>query len=56
MTTGLVVVTDLHGVRPLFDQHVARLREEGFFAVATEPWWARSMRGAFSVLPFESPR
>jgi carboxymethylenebutenolidase len=39
MTTGLVVVTDLHGVRPLFDQHVARLRGEGFFAVVVEPWW-----------------
>jgi carboxymethylenebutenolidase len=39
MTTGLVIVTDLHGMRPLFEGHVARLREEGFFAVAVEPWW-----------------
>ena len=37
--TGLVIVTDLHGLRPLFDGHVARLREAGFFAVAAEPWW-----------------
>lgn len=39
MTTGLVIIADLHGLRPLFDDHVARLREAGFFAVACEPWW-----------------
>ncbi|MCP3976714.1 MAG: dienelactone hydrolase family protein [bacterium] len=37
--TGLVIITDLHGLRPLFDGHVARLQEEGFAAVACEPWW-----------------
>ena len=37
--TGIVVITDIHGVRPLFDGMVERLRKAGFFAVAVEPWW-----------------
>ncbi len=37
--TGLVIIADLHGLRPLFDGHVERMRAEGFVAVAVEPWW-----------------
>ena len=33
-TTGLVVVPDIMGLRPLFDDHVARLAEETGWAVA----------------------
>jgi len=40
--TGLVIIADLHGLRPLFDGHVERMSEEGFAAVAVEPWWEQT--------------
>jgi carboxymethylenebutenolidase len=37
--TGLVVIPDVMGLRPLFDDHVARLAEEtGWSVCAFEPW------------------
>jgi carboxymethylenebutenolidase len=38
-TRGLVLVPDIGGLRPLFDQHVARLADDNGWAVAAvEPW------------------
>jgi len=45
---GLVMVPDIMGLRPLFDEHVARLAREHEWAVAAiEPWPGRE------VLPLE---
>lgn len=39
---GLVVAPDIMGLRPLFDDHVARLaREQGWVVCAPEPWPGR---------------
>ncbi len=39
---GLVLVPDIMGLRPLFDEHVARLaREHDWAVVAIEPWPGR---------------
>jgi carboxymethylenebutenolidase len=41
-TRGLVVVPDIMGLRPLFDEHVRRLSDENGWAVAAvEPWPGR---------------
>ena len=39
---GLVLIPDIGGLRPLFDDHVARLADEqGWAVVAVEPWPGR---------------
>jgi carboxymethylenebutenolidase len=41
-TRGLVVIPDIMGLRPLFDEHVQRLADENGWAVAAvEPWPGR---------------
>ncbi len=41
-TRGLVVLPDIMGLRPLFDDHVARLAtEQGWTVCAPEPWPGR---------------
>jgi dienelactone hydrolase len=54
---GLVIVPDIGGLRPLFDDHVARLSaEQGWAVVAVEPFPGRSfpegdMEARFAVMP-----
>ena len=39
---GLVIVPDIHGLRPLFDEHAQRIADEQGWAVAVvEPWPGR---------------
>ena len=41
-TQGLVLIPDIGGLRPLFDDHVARLADEqGWAVAAVEPWPGR---------------
>ena len=37
-TVGIALHPDIMGLRPLFDQHCARLAAEGFTTCAIEPW------------------
>jgi carboxymethylenebutenolidase len=37
-TLGIALHPDIMGLRPLFDEHCARLAAEGFTACAIEPW------------------
>ena len=54
---GLVIVPDINGLRPLFDDHVARLSaENGWAVVAVEPFPGRSfpegdVEARFKVMP-----
>lgn len=54
---GLVVVPDIGGLRPLFDDHVARLSaENGWAVIAVEPFPGRTfpegdMEARFQVMP-----
>jgi len=57
LTFGLVVVPDIGGLRPLFDEMVARLSaEHGWLVVAVDPFPGRSfpegdMEARFRVMP-----
>jgi dienelactone hydrolase len=54
---GLVIVPDIGGLRPLFDDHVARLSaEQGWAVVAVDPFPGRTfpdgdMQARFAVMP-----
>ena len=37
-TVGIALHPDIMGLRPLFDEHCARLAEQGFTTCAVEPW------------------
>ena len=52
-TRGVVIVPDMWGLRPLFDEHVARLaKQHGWSVIAVEPFPGEELPGSIAATDF----